>query len=292
MPLGADYSQNTVNLTDTAELTAYIYDADDSAVAASEISSVVFTVRKPDGTTVVPSGSSIQDDGSGFLRFTDTTQVGLYVWTAQFTFTSGEKRTHRNEFWVTDPLDVAPVSQASEIGEQVWMRLEDCFDSEDGGPWLRDMTLAYFEPSKVERFIPEGLLKINIWPPATNLDLGFFTQESVNPDPALPPNTVMPDPDRIVIVQATLLSVIKHLMRAYVEQPAPTGANIVYQDRRDYLQRWSAIYDVEEKAFKEMLALWKRQFLNWGTGALLVHSKAGRLYPTNVRTRNAARGYS
>jgi hypothetical protein len=91
-------------------------------------------------------------------------------------------------------------------------------------------------------------------------------------------------------VQATLLAVIRHLMRSYVEQPAPQGANIVYQDRRDYLQRWEEIYKIEEEFFKYVLALWKRQFLHLGTGSLLVHSKAGRLYgPGYNRARTISR---
>jgi hypothetical protein len=291
MPLGAEHTQTTVNATDTAELTAYVYEKDDTAVELDDLASVTFTVRRPDGTIMTNAGT-IQPDGSAFYRFTDTTQTGLHVWTAQFTFTSGEKRTFRDEFWVQDPLEVPPVSQATEIAEQVWMRLEDCFDSEQGGPWLRDMTLAFFEPNKVERFVSEGMMRINSWPPATNLDLSYFTTPVINPDPNLPPGTLQADPDRIVIVQATLLSVIRHLMRAYVEQPAPQGANVVWQDRRDYLQRWSTIYELEDAAFKEMVALWKRQFYNFGTGSLLVHTKAGRVYPYGGawRARNAGRG--
>jgi hypothetical protein len=124
------------------------------------------------------------------------------------------------------------------------------------------------------------------------LDLSYFTTPIPNPDPNLPANTYQPDPDRIVLVQATLLAVIKHLMRSYVEQPQPQGANIVWQDRREYLQRWQSIYQIEDAAFKEMVLLWKRQFYNFGQGALSVHSKAGRLYPTGWRARNVSRGYT
>lgn len=291
MSLGAEKTQTVVYQTDTAELYAFFYGDNEAQLSQASFSDVTFTVRSPDGTDTSFSGT-VNVDGSCYLQYTGTTDVGLYKWTAQATLTTGEKRTYRDEFQVEDPLADPPVTQANEIAEEVWMRLEDCFDSELGGPWLRDMTLVYFEPSKVERFIPEGLLRVNVTPPDTQLDLSYFTTDITATDPNLPSGTMMPDPDRIIIVQGTLLAVIRHLMRSYVEQPEPQGANVVWQSRRDYLQRWQMIYTLEEAAFKEMTLLWKRQFYNFGKGALLTHSKAGRLYPTGWRARNATRGYT
>lgn len=288
--LGAERESNTINLTDTAELLAYVFKADDTAVPAAELSGVQFTIKKPDETSTTVAGS-IQSDGSGFLRYTATDQVGLYVWTAQFTFVSGEKRTYRDEFHVSDPMETPPETRASTIAKEVWFKLEDCFDSEQGGPWLRDMTLSWFEPSKIEHMLPQGLLLVNSWPPMTTLDLSFFTTEVVSTDPALPAGTMEPNPSQYIIVQATLLATIKHLMRSYVEQPQPEGANIVWQNRRDYLQRWQSIYEIEERSFKEIIALWKRQFYNFGQGSMLIGVKAGRLVGTNVRARNVARGW-
>jgi hypothetical protein len=170
MTLGIEQVQGNVFQGDSADLYAVFYDSDDTILAASDYASVSFIIRKPDGTDTTYSGT-INSDGSLFYRSTDTTQLGVYKWVAQATLATGEVRSYRDEFLVTDPLEDPPVTQASEIGSEVWARLEDCFDSENGGPWLRDMTLAYFEPSKVERFIAEGLLRINIYPPASNLDL-------------------------------------------------------------------------------------------------------------------------
>lgn len=291
MSLGTERSQSVVWQGDTAELYAAFFSDDDAPLEQTDFTGVTFTVRDPDGTDTSGSGT-VNSDGSCYFQFTGTTLVGLYKWTAQALLLSGEKRTYRDEFQVEDPMVDPPETYANQIGKEVWSRLEDCFDSEDGGPWLRDMTLLYFEPSKVERFIAEGMLRINVYPPATTLDLSFFTTPIPNPDPNLAPGTLQPDPDRIVLVQATLLAVIRHLMRAYVEQPNPQGANIVWQDRRDYLQRWQSIYTIEEAAFKEMVLLWKRSFYNFGQGALSVHSKAGRLYPTGWRARNATRGFT
>jgi hypothetical protein len=120
----------------------------------------------------------------------------------------------------------------------------------------------------------------------------MFTTPIPDHDPNLPDGSMQDDPDQIVIIQATLLAVIKHLMRSYVEQPNVVGANMVWQDRRDYLQRWQTIYTIEEGYFRQVVALWKRQFYNFGHSSLLVSSKAGRLgYGPGFRARNAARGY-
>jgi hypothetical protein len=293
MSLGAERGEKIISLGDTADLVVYAYTEDDIPPQPSEIADVSFTIRLPDGSTTSASGT-IQPDGSGFYRYsTDAnSQQGNYTWVAQFTFGSGEKRTFPSgNFTVFDPLNPPPLTREREIGQEVWMRLEDCFDSQEGGPWLRDMSLAYFEPSKVERFIAEGLLLINQYPPATNLDLSMFTTPVIDPDPTLDPGTYQADPDRHIIVQATLIAVIKHLMRSYVEQPNLVSGNAVWQDRRDYLQRWQTILTQEQADFKFIVTLWKRQFLNLGKGALLTHSKAGRLYPSGWRARNAMRGY-
>lgn len=293
MTLGTLHDPGEVTLGDTNSLRPYLYYDNEQPVPLIDLTGVSFTIKKPDGTSTTVPGA-LESDGSGFLLYDDTDQEGLYLWVAQFTFVSGQKRSYHDEFNVSDPMgDPLPLTEDQKIGQVVWQRLEDCFDSEEGGPWLRDMTLAFFDPSKMERFIAEALLEINVYPPTTNLTLDFFTVEVINGDPVLPIGTLMPNPDRYVIALGTELAVIRHLMRSYVEQPAPQGANIVYQDRRDYLQRWQTIYALEEAEYRRLIALWKRQFFNFGRSALLVHSKAGRLgFAPGFRTRNASRGYT
>lgn len=292
--IGAESTRTEVSTGDTYEAVSILYKADGNAADAADVASVSFTFKRPDGTTTTHAGT-VQSDGSGFYRFTDTAQLGLYIWTAQFTLITGEKRTFREEFFVNDLMEIPPIDRKEEVSDEVWMRLEDCFDSELGGPWLRDKTLAYFDPTKVARFIPEGMLMINSWPPLTQFDLGFFLTPVPETDPvilAIDPTAMQPDPDRILIVQATLIAVIRHLMRSYTEQPNLVGANVAWQDRRDYLQRWGTILQLEEKWFHDYLLLWKRQFYAFGHSALLVHSKAGRLYPPGYRARNAVRGFT
>jgi hypothetical protein len=162
----------------------------------------------------------------------------------------------------------------------VWKKLEDCFDAEDEGPWLRDMTLNYFNESKMGVFIPEALFDINERQPRTTLTIDYFFNEPGDPTADLP-----------FLAQAVFIKVLRHLMRSYVEQPLPQGAQIVYEDRRDYLQRWQLIYQLELEAFEKNLGYFKRRFLGLGTSKLLVDTKAGRLLPAPLRVRTTGRGY-
>lgn len=280
MPLGlrSDYR---INSGDTAELHATLYDESELAVAAADILEVRFTIQKPDKSQYT-AGGQVLDSGVGFVRVDDTADLGPYNWVAQFTLTTGQIRSERGNFDVFDPFNPPEPTPEEALVDSVWMKLEDCFDSEEGGPWLRDMTLAYFDKRKIPEFFGDAILDINLQPPETHVSIGEFLVE-------LPDGT--PDPDMPLAAQGVLLAVIRHLMRAYVEQPLPTGAQVVYEDRRDYLQRWQTIYQIELERYTRWLALWKRKYVGLGKSKLLVGAKAGRMLPAPLRTRNIGRGY-
>jgi hypothetical protein len=279
MPLGYR-NDHRVNTGDTAELRPVLYDIDEVPVVADDIDSVTFTIAYPDGLQESVSGD-VDGDGSGFYRWADTEQIGQYRYIARFVLTSGEVRSIKGVFEVIDPFNPPELTPTELIEEAVWLRIEDCFDSDLGGPWLRDMTLSYFNKTKVHEFIGEAMMDINLAPPATHATIGDFTV--VQPDGS-------EDPEASLLIQGTLLAVIRHLMRSYTEQPALTGAQVVYDDRRDYLQRWQIIYQMESERYARWVALWKRQFVG-NHRSTLVSAKAGRLLPAPLRTRNIGRGY-
>lgn len=293
MPLGTERDISTVNQGDTADLYAYVFDQDSNPIPAAEINSVSFVIQDPNGAKTT-TGGAIQSDGAAFLRYdTASKPLGEYVAMVQFSLTSGEKRSTRLDYTVVDPFATVVPTRNEVIAQHTWMLLEDCFDSEEGGPWLRDMTLSYFDRAKIEQFIPYALLEVNNAPPATHLIVDDFVTVIFGPDGVTPidVNAVESIP---IIAVGTLIQVIRHLMRSYVEQPAPMGSEIAYEDRRDYLQRWQMIEQDLDAEWQRMLALWKRQFYHFGHSALSVHSKAGRLYGAqggSWRMRNAGRGW-
>lgn len=270
-----------VNVGDTAELRHNLFDEYDLVVPEDSVAAVQFTIQKPDRSQSTHAGV-VNDDGSGFYRWTDTTDAGEYKYIATFTLDSGQVKSVRGNFEVVDPFNPPAPTGLDILSDAVWMKFEDVFDSTEGGPWLRDETMAYFDKTKIPQFVGEAILDINLAPPASNVTLDYFT--TPGPDDT-------PDPDLPILAQATYLAVIRHLMRSYVEQPLATGSQVFYEDRRDYLQRWQVIYQLELERFNRIVALWKRSFIGLGHGKLLVGAKAGRLLPAPLRTRNVGRGW-
>jgi hypothetical protein len=293
MPLGTERDISTVNQGDTADLYAYVFDQDSNPIPAADITQVGFTIQDPTGAKTLISGA-IEPDGAGFIRYDTTSKpLGEYVAVAQFLLDSGEKRSTRLDFAVTDPFATVIPTRNEVIASEVWNLLEDCFDSEEGGPWLRDMTLSFFDRQKIEQFIPYALIEVNNAPPATHLLVNDFVTVTFGPD-GVTPISAEPNDSIPIVVLGTLIQVIRHLMRSYVEQPAPMGSEVAYEDRRDYLQRWQMILQDLQEEWWRMLLLWKRQYYHFGHSALSVHSKAGRLYGTqggSWRMRNAGRGW-
>jgi len=297
MALGYDREQNVVSVGDTADLYAYLYDRDDAPVDPDDLVMVDFTIQKPDGTKVTEPGQ-IQEDGSGYLLFLETDQRGEYTVVAKFTFIDGQIRSTRTDFEVHDPFTAeydpsapdydAEAHYESIISERVWKKLNDLFDSADGGPWMMDMTMNVFSDSRIADFIPEALFDINVYMPPTEFNLDTFARPVVAD---LTTGKQKPNPNLTVIVQGTFLAVVRHLMRTYTEQPTPAGGQVTYEDRRDYLQRWGTIYQIENEFFQHLVKNWKRQFMGLHESKNLVSSKAGRLMPAPLRSRNIGRGY-
>jgi len=281
MSLGVRYYTGEINVGDTAELFAALRERD-KVVEQNEISSIEFTIQRPNGIVENPVTGSIEDDGQGYLQYTHTEEVGMYLAQAQFTLFNGEVRSVMVNFDVVDPF-VTENSLERILAENVWFRLEDAFDSIEGGPALRDYTLAHFDLSKIEKYIPETLLDINVQMPLTEVGIGTFVNKNRNE-----PNPVMP-----LMAKGVLCKVIMHLIRSYVEQPVPQGAQIAYEDRTRYAQAWQIVYKSEHEDYISMVRLYKRGYLNLGHSALLVSSKAGRLFFSGsiLRSRNIGRGF-
>jgi hypothetical protein len=282
MSLGYSQEPNIVNLSDTAELEANVYTRTDDPIIGDDIDSVSFLVEQPDGTQTTVTGT-VDTDGTGRATFDDTTQTGHHTAMATFTLNSGVIKSTRCDFEVIDPFADIDPSTSYLVAIDAWEKFEDCFDSESDGPWLQDMTNKWFNQRKMENFIDDALMDINVQNPTTNLALTNFFNVNETP-PA--PNADLP-----VLTQGVVVQIIRHLIRSYTEQPNPVGAQIAWQDRRDYLQRWQSVLQIEQAQYLRLLALYKRRFLGLGSTATLVSTKAGRLTPAPMRTRMAGRGY-
>jgi hypothetical protein len=225
----------------------------------------------------------IEEDGQGYLQWTVTEESGQYLVQAQFTLNTQEIRSVMVNFAVVDPFNIPPPTESQLVAEEVWLRFEDMFDSVEGGPILRDYTLAHFDVRKIEHFIPEALLDINVQMPPTQYSISYFAKPQGNGEI----NPLMP-----LLTKGVMCKVLLHMVRSYIEQPVPQGAQIAYEDRTRYAQAWQSSYTVEREDWISMVRLYKRQELNLGHSALLTSSKAGRLFFSGAwRTANIGRGF-
>lgn len=177
-----------------------------------------------------------------------------------------------------DPLEQSIVGTlAAPAIDLAWIYIEDCFDSEIGGPWLRDQTLARFDKDKIQKFLPKVLYDINMYQPITN-----YTAES------------FPYNDHIgtaIVAQGLLVNTAKHLMRSYAEQPDVTNSPAGFLNRQRYLDVWKAIYDVENEEYQRMIDEWKRLEFNKVGASVLIAGRGNRMLMGNFRSRNVIRGF-
>lgn len=281
--------QPQVMLNDTALLTAYLYATDDQTlVPQANITSVHFTVVKPgdDPATPTINGVSGTVTGDGTAIYVVAANVntvgGDYKGLAQFSYTDPVTnqvlaKTAIVDYTVIDPLVRVGTSSADGAINQAWMMLEDCFDSEDGGPWLRDMTLAVFDKTKMLGLVPQVLLQINGQMPFTNYTIDSFTY-AINDGEAL-------------MALGILVQAERQLMRAYTEQPDVVSSPVAFMDRKRYQQAWKAMYDVDSAEFKQWLKQFKLRAFDISNASLLLGSKAGRMLPAPMRSRNVGRGF-
>lgn len=272
-------------LGDTAKLTAYLMDTDgETLIPQAVIDRVEFTVVKPgedgDNPSISAEEGDIVADGTGvFVVPPEVNDLpGNYRAIARFTYDEDgftKVRSVPVEYDCVDTFERVGVTPADAAVDAAWKRLEDCFDSEQGGPWLRDMTMARFDRDKLKEFIPDVFLEVNSAMPQTNWTLDNFAWEA-NDGSAL-------------FSLGLLCAAIRHLMRSYTEQPDTMNSQVGYFDRRRYQQAWNAIYQIEQPRFADLLKLYKAH--QWNTGAsVLVSNKAGRYMSGAMRTRYTGRG--
>src|SRR5213080_1609251 len=102
--IGYDRQSRVVNMGDSAQLNAYLADPDtDDPIDASTIRTVVFTIRKPDGTYDAIDGD-VDNDGIATANYQVTDQEGEYIVVAQFTLADGVIRSINDNFQVSDPF--------------------------------------------------------------------------------------------------------------------------------------------------------------------------------------------
>lgn len=247
---------------DSAIIEANLFDED--GVNFLPASTVSWKIRKPNAE-IAQGGPDPVSESTAVIAFSETNLPGSYHAQVTFDLSDTTKRSTVLSFEVIDPLETTthdPAQSGTDVDDievtvdRAWMKLEDLFDSDLGGPHLRDRTLAIFDREKMKRLLPDAFYNINnYYQPATGYDETTFPYTGHGP----------------LLSQALLVESIMHLMRSYVEQPAPVGAGTpTYFDRRDYLNRWGLILQGETRKLEMWLDLFKRGEMGFGQSSLLV----------------------
>jgi len=136
----------------------------------------------------------------------------------------------------------------------------DTYDSTTGGPHLIEEFQTKYTAERIAQLLTIAVQRMNtVKQPITNWVLSSPGQAGT-----FPANWWG------LLVLGGYLEVLRHLIRSYVEQPDIRNADVAYVDRRDYQQRWQAVFDMEKPDFDAALTLAKRKMMGLGSGSLLV----------------------
>lgn len=253
------YTQPTFGIT-TREA-GVISDPDANAVTATltqvdvDPAVVVFAGRV--ATRVVEGMYEIS------LSSVDTSTVGLYVLRFNYV-TSGTAQLYEV------PIEIGGASSYDELSdelkrvvESVFRRFADLYDSPIGGPHLAVYAQTHFGRGRIAQLLEIGVGRLNtIAQPHSTYSIAGGKDFPVGQWGA-------------VLEQVTYVEVIKHLMRSYTEQPSVVGASVTYLDRRDFLNRWQTIYNIEKPDLDRQLDVFKMANMGLGKPGVLV---AGGIY--------------
>lgn len=167
--------------------------------------------------------------------------------------------------------------------EVVWIKFADLFDSAWGGPNLQVYVQTHFGRNRIAQLLPAALQRLNSASiPHQTFPLG---------------GTDFPFGEwGGLLAQSLYIETVKHLIRSYVEQPeAVLGTSVSRLDRRDYMDRWRTVLDLETAEFERDLGRYRKAFMGLGNVSVLVAGGAYGNYGPFLDAAGpgpaAARGY-
>lgn len=235
-----------------------------------------------DGVTVIfDRAATHTGDGTyeTILAPAETQRPGLYLLRFDYAIDGAP------EFFqgVLEVGEASPAYDALDIGmrgivESAWIRFADLFDSPDGGPHLQVYFQSRFTRGRMAQLLQVALDKLNtIAQPHTTYSL-----EQQNQFPFAQWGGVL---DMALYIEA-----IKHLIRSYTEQPSVEGVTTARLDRRDYMERWMRVLEIEQREFDRMLENFKMSHMGLGRPRVLVSGGVyGNYGPTRLPGVAAAR---
>lgn len=246
--------------------------------ADADGNAVTVTMDTPDGTTVLFTTPATRSDLGTYevsLSSADTASPGMYRLTWVYAI-DGSPQTFVGLVEVGassaafDRLN--PGMQA--IVESAWIRFADLFDSPTGGPNLQTYFQTRFGRGRMAQLLTIALQRLNtIAQPYMTYTLDG---QGGAPFPVAQWGGLL---DAALYIEA-----LKHLIRSYVEQPEAMGVSVARLDRRDYMNRWQTVLDMEQQDFRQQLEVFKIAHMGLGRPRVLV---SGGVYGVYAPTRTA-----
>jgi hypothetical protein len=214
------------------------------------------------------------------LLSSESATPGLYKLTWDYTVDS----TPQSYVGIVEVGEASPTYDSLSIGfkgivESAWMRFADLFDSPVGGPHLQVYFQSRFTRGRMAQLLNIAVGKLNTYAqPHTTYSL----DTSGKPFPF--------EQWGGLLDEALYIEALKHLIRSYVEQPAAEAVSVSRLDRRDYMQRWADVLQMEQVDFKEQAEVFKIAHMGLSKSRVLVGGGVyGNYGPTRIAGSVAAR---
>ncbi len=171
------------------------------------------------------------------------------------------------------------------IVESVWIKFADLFDSAFGGPNLQTYVQTKFGRNRMAQLLPSALQRLNS---ASNPHASYGIGPDANSFPFADWGGLL--------AQSLYIEILKHLIRSYTEIPEAVLATSVSRfDRRDYMQRWEQVLNMEMAEFNTDLSRYRKANMGLGSVSVLVSGGAYGNWGPQVNSAGggmaAARGY-
>lgn len=165
-----------------------------------------------------------------------------------------------------------------DITDRVWRRFADLFDSPDGGPNLMTYYQSNWSRGRVAGLLRDTIDRLNV--------IGQPRQSYT----AYAPSEFPIGQWSGILSMGLYIECIKHLIRSYTEQPVIEGVSVARVDRRDYMNRWQSVLQMELEDYRTATDTWRISNMNLGKARVLVSGGAyGRYSPNRLPVSAAAR---
>lgn len=252
-------------------------------------------VADADANSVTVRMTSLDDTEVVFERQAERTEEGTYetllsseetsrpgIW--KVTFTYGLDGAPQTFVALLEVGESSPAYDRLDVGfkaivESAWVRFADLFDSPYGGPHLQVYFQSRFTRNRMAQLLQIAVNRLNT---IAQPHMTYSLDPEVNVFPYAQWGGLL---DQLLYIEA-----IKHLVRSYTEQPETQNVTVARQDRRDYMDRWLRVLQMETEDATSALEVFKIANMGLSRPRVLVSGGVyGNYGPTRLPMSAAAR---